>query len=138
MPPKEKLRGGMKLNQMTASSGAAKPTSRKSMTGMADLVPGESAMASVRHQDGVGASQPIDHLVVELAGEGLLAELLDHEDAVADAHLILDARAQRIFVVEAALTRRCRLRPATSRKRRNSGRITRWPSREARRDLAAA
>ena len=64
------------------------------------------------------------HLVVELARECLLAQLLDHEHLLADAHLILDARAEHIFIVEPAVST-FSASLGDDRKRMNSGRITR-------------
>ena len=59
-----------------------------------------------RHRSGTtiesAASQPIRTSWSRTARERLVAELLDDEDLLADAHLVLDARAERILVVEAA------------------------------------
>ena len=78
------------------------------------------------HQNGVLGIPADKHLIVELAVIGLLAELLDHEHLVADAHLVLNARAERILVVERPL-RVLAASSALPRKRTYSGRMTRWP-----------
>jgi hypothetical protein len=72
-------------------------------------------------------SQPIITSSSRAAAEGLLAQLLHQEHLVADPHLVLDARAQRIFVVEPPI-RTFSASDAWPRKRRYSGRTTRWPS----------
>ena len=97
-----KERGGMKLKPMTAISGAAKPAASKQQH--AERLPcgpvPEPSIGQSRTTMLSLASQPISTSSSSLPGERLLAQLLDDEDMIADPNLVLDARPQRIFVVE--------------------------------------
>ena len=104
---------------MTATSGAAKPSARSSRTGMAQRAPSESRgerhrLSPARRWRRRRPSRAAP------AGRGRRPrprwrELLDDEHLVADAHLVLHARAERVFVVEPCRRSRCRPRPGSRR-----------------------
>ena len=118
---------------MTARSGAAKPmASREQRQRRCAAWRMPAPVRESRHQSltrmrilGVPADQ---HVLVALDAGGICwRSFSTMKTLFADAHLILDARAQRIFIVELACRAHCRRPPASSTKRMNSGRMTRWP-----------
>ena len=62
-----------------------------------------------------------------MSAEGLLAQLLDDEDMLADPHLVLHARAQNVFVVRRPSRQFC-ASSGLDRNRSDSRRTTRSPA----------